>query len=85
MFESFFVTHAMEFNFEEEHQLKYHEIYLKFQAMFESQLENFCERKEMTQAEFIRKCRNASEEDPKTKHYIDILLSSGTYLIRTRV
>lgn len=47
--------------------------------MFEKQLEEFCRRKDMTQGEFMRYCREATVEDPKAKHYINILLSSVEY------
>ena len=33
----------------------------------------------MTQTEFMQKCRAARDNDPKAKHYIDILLSSVEY------
>ena len=33
----------------------------------------------MTQAEFMQHCRAARDNDPKAKHYIDILLSSVEY------
>ena len=57
----------------------YYEIYQKFHEMFEGQLDTFCDKKNMTQAEFMQKCRAAQEKDPKAKHYITILLSSVEY------
>eukprot|EP01035_Chromulina_nebulosa_P065980 gene65980-90284_t len=79
MFENFFIKHALEFGTEEEHKLRYYEIYQEFHAMFEVQLERFCESISMTQAQFMRRCRDATIEDPKAKHYINILLSSVEY------
>lgn len=51
MFEKFFVEHALEFGTEEEHKLKYYEIYQEFHNMFEGQLESFCEIQSITQAQ----------------------------------
>lgn len=51
MFENFFIKHALEFGTEEEHKLRYYEIYQEFHAMFEVQLERFCESISMTQAQ----------------------------------
>jgi hypothetical protein len=51
MFESFFLEHAMQFSFEEEHQLHYYELYQKFHEMFDNQLEDFCSSMDMSQAE----------------------------------
>lgn len=39
------------------------------------QLEIFCEKMEITQVEFMRRCRTASS-DNRANHYIQILLSS---------
>ena len=79
MFESFFIEHAMQFSFAEEHELKYYEIYQKFHKMFEGQLESFCQRTNVSQSEFMIQCRAAREKDEKAKRYIDILLSSVEY------
>jgi hypothetical protein len=79
MFESFFIEHAMQFSSAEEHELKYYEIYQQFHEMFEGQLEIFCKKADVTQSDFMVKCRAARECDPKAKHYIDILLSSVEY------
>jgi hypothetical protein len=79
MFENFFIQHAMEFSYDAEHKLKYYEIYQEFHGMFESQLESFCKRRNISQADFMTRCRSARESDPKAKHYIDILLSSVEY------
>ena len=79
LFENFFVEHAMEFNNSEEHKLEWYAIYQEFHSLFEEQLEEFCESKGFTQGEFMAKCREASTEDPKAKHYISILLSSVEY------
>jgi hypothetical protein len=51
MFESFFLTHALEFTNEEEHKLRYYELYQSFHDMFEQQLEIFCQEMKMTQPE----------------------------------
>jgi poly-beta-hydroxyalkanoate depolymerase len=51
MFENFFVTYAMEFTNEEEHKLRYYELYQKFHDMFEHQLDIFCDQVGLTQAE----------------------------------
>jgi hypothetical protein len=79
MFENFFIKHAMEFSYEAEHKLKYYEIYQEFHVMFEGQLETYCKSKKMAQSDFMSRCREARDEDPKAKHYIDILLSSVEY------
>jgi hypothetical protein len=78
-FERFFLTHALKFSADEEHKLEYYEIYTDFSSMFEEELMTFMESQDMTQAEFVRKCRSASEHDAKVKHYIDVLLSSCEY------
>eukprot|EP01031_Cornospumella_fuschlensis_P038376 gene38376-46641_t len=79
MFEEFFVAHALEFTNEKEHKLRYHELYMDFSKMFERQLEVFCADLNMSHAQFMKRCKEASTEDPKAKHYIDILLSSVEY------
>lgn len=79
MFEQFFLEHAEVFTNEEEHKLEYMEIYQDFHIKFERQLEKFCEKENMSQNDFMRKCREASTEDAKAKHYIDILMSSVEY------
>lgn len=78
-FETFFLAHALKFTYDEEHRLEYYEIYQEFSSMFENELEGFMRSQDMTQAEFVRRCRNAGEEDAKVKHYIEILLSSCEY------
>ena len=47
--------------------------------LFESKLEEFCSSKNVTQAEFLKRCRGASCEDDKSKLYMNILLSSVEY------
>ena len=47
--------------------------------MFEGKLEEFCQSKGVSQAEFLKKCRGASVEDEKCKLYMNILLSSVEY------
>ena len=79
MFENFFVEHAMEFTNVEEHKLEWYAIYQKFHDLFEEQLEEFCESKGISQGDFMMRCREASSDDPKAKHYISILLSSVEY------
>lgn len=79
LFETFFIEHAMEFTNTEEHKLEWYDIYQTFHGLFEEQLEAFCDEKGFTQAEFMLKCREASTEDAKAKHYINILLSSVEY------
>lgn len=69
----------MEFTNTEEHKLEWYDIYQNFHGLFEEQLEEFCDEKGFTQAEFMMKCREASTEDAKAKHYINILLSSVEY------
>lgn len=51
MFESFFLQNALEFTNDEEHKLRYYELYQNFHDMFEQQLEIFCSEMDMTQAE----------------------------------
>ena len=52
MFESFFLTYALEFSNDEEHKLRYYELYQTFHDMFESQLETFCNKKNISQGNF---------------------------------
>lgn len=40
---------------------------------------SFCDKKDISQSDFIKNCREASEDDPKAKRYVDILLSSIEY------
>lgn len=79
MFESFFIEFAMEFDYEEEHKLKYYELYQKFHDLFDDQLEDFCASLELSPGEFMKRCREATTEDPKASHYLDILLGSVEY------
>lgn len=79
LFENFFLTHALKFGGEEEHKLVYTEIYQQFHDMFDKQLEDFCAQMNMTQGDFMKRCRAAATEDPKASHYINILLSSVEY------
>lgn len=78
-FEAFFLKHAMEFTLDEEHKLIYSELYTEFAAKFEGYLEDFCKEKGMTHPEFMKRCRDASTDDDRAKHYINILLSSAEY------
>ena len=52
MFESFFLTYALEFSNDEEHKLRYYELYQIFHDMFESQLETFCNKNNISQGNF---------------------------------
>jgi len=79
MFENYFLTYALEFTNDEEHKLRYYDLFLKFQQMFDEQLEVFCDSEGITSSEFMARCREASSNDPKVKRYIDILLSSVEY------
>ena len=79
MFETYFLGHALFFSDDEEHKLEYMEYYQEFHGLFEEQLEDFCQDRNMTQSEFMARCSEASTEDPKAKHYISILLSSVEY------
>jgi len=47
--------------------------------MFDGELEYFCKTKDLSRADFYRKCQDAAETDPKAMHYIQILLSSAEY------
>ncbi len=62
-----------------EHKLRYYDLYIEFQSLFEEQLENFQKQLNLTPAQFFQRCRESSEEDEKCKRYIDILLSSSEY------
>ena len=70
MFETFFIQFALEFDDDDEHKLRYTEIYQSFQSMFEEQLMVFCHSKNVTMEECFRRCRDVSDEDDKTRHYI---------------
>lgn len=70
------MTYAPEFTDDEELKLGYYERYKDFHEMFEEQLETFCQKMDITQAEFMRKCKAASTNDKRADHYIQILLSS---------
>lgn len=79
MFEQFFLTHATVFTNDEEHKLEYYTLYQEFHGLFERQLEGFCDELGMSQPEFMRKCRECQSADPKSEHYINILMSSVEY------
>jgi hypothetical protein len=51
MFENYFITYAMEFSNDEEHKLRYYELYQDFHDLFEKQLEEFCDSIGCSQAE----------------------------------
>ena len=63
LFESYFLSHALLFSDDEEHKLEYYEYYQEFHGLFETQLDNFCEERGLTQAEFMKKCASASTDD----------------------
>lgn len=48
-------------------------------GMFEARLELFCKNKGIPQSEFLKRCREATAEDEKSKLYMNILLSSVEY------
>eukprot|EP01006_Ploeotia_vitrea_P013477 TRINITY_DN35250_c0_g1_i1.p1 TRINITY_DN35250_c0_g1~~TRINITY_DN35250_c0_g1_i1.p1 ORF type:complete len:189 (-),score=16.24 TRINITY_DN35250_c0_g1_i1:74-640(-) len=79
LFEKFFLKYSVEFEYGEEQKLRYYEIYQDFHDMFESKLEEFCQSKGVSQAEFLKRCREASCTDEKSKLYMNILLSSVEY------
>lgn len=79
LFERFFLKYAPEFSYEAEHKLRYYDLYIEFQGLFEEQLESFQKQLNLTPAQFFQRCRESSEEDEKCKRYIDILLSSSEY------
>jgi hypothetical protein len=79
LFEGFFLKYAHEFEFGEEQKLRYYEIYQDFHDLFESKLEEFCASKGCTQAEFMKRAREATADDEKSKLYMNILLSSVEY------
>lgn len=51
LFEKFFLEYAIEFTNEDEHKLRYYEIYQKFQDLFDGQLELFCNKMNISQKE----------------------------------
>jgi len=53
MFENYFVVHALEFTNDEEHKLRYYELYQKFNDLFEEQLDSFCDSEGMSQSELV--------------------------------
>mmetsp|Transcript_19341 Transcript_19341/g.17564 ORF Transcript_19341/g.17564 Transcript_19341/m.17564 type:complete len:194 (+) Transcript_19341:45-626(+) len=79
LFENYFVTYSNEFSDEEEHKLRYYELYTEFQSLFEEQLLIFCDSQNLTIKEFVNKCNESSTKNIKSKHYVDILLSSCEY------
>lgn len=79
LFEGFFLKYAHEFEFGEEQKLRYYEIYQDFHDLFENKLEEFCASKGCTQAEFMKRAREATADDDKSKLYMNILLSSVEY------
>ena len=70
LFERFFLTYAPEFSYEQEHKLRYYELYQEFQGLFEEQLERFQKQLNLSPAQFFQRCRESSEEDEKCKKYI---------------
>lgn len=78
-FENFFLRYSCEFTNDEEHQLRYYELYEIFHAMFEEKLLLFCSQMKISEAEFFQRCKSASRKDEKAAEYMDILLSSVEY------
>eukprot|EP01047_Picozoa_sp_COSAG01_P037423 COSAG01_NODE_2972_length_6774_cov_7.923146_1_plen_1153_part_00 len=78
-FEQFFMSHAPSFTEDEEHQSACMDHYKEFQTMFEEQIKDFCTENGLEATEFLEKCQEASTNDPKFQHYINILLSSVEY------
>ena len=70
LFERFFLTYAPEFSYEQEHKLRYYELYQEFQGLFEEQLEKFQKQLNLSPAQFFQRCRESAEEDEKCKRYI---------------
>lgn len=79
LFEGFFVDNALTFSYDDEHKLEYTACYQKFSSLFENQLIEFCLSKNISEGDFVKKCREVSTTDMKTRNYIDILLSSVDY------
>lgn len=79
LFEGFFVDNALSFSYDDEHKLEYTACYQKFSSLFENQLIEFCVSKNISEGDFVKKCREVSTTDVKTRNYIDILLSSVDY------
>mmetsp|Transcript_15467 Transcript_15467/g.31864 ORF Transcript_15467/g.31864 Transcript_15467/m.31864 type:complete len:210 (-) Transcript_15467:24-653(-) len=79
-FELFFLEHCRKFDLEgEEHQLHYTDIYNEFEAMFQSRVEEFCEKENVTETEFYMRCKAAKTTDVKASHYLNVMLSSVDY------
>ena len=74
LFERFFLTYAPEFSYEQEHKLRYYELYQEFQGLFEEQLEKFQKQLNLSPAQFFQRCRESAEEDEKCKRYIGKVL-----------
>lgn len=84
-FEKFFLAHASKFQDTEEHQLIYTDVYNEFQALFDSFMEEFLEKEDMTSGEFMKRCRKAQADDPKAAHYLDVVFASTDYVSFVRL
>ena len=79
LFEQFFTSYALEFTDDDEHPLRYTEIFKMFQQMFDEQLEMFCHSKNITHDEVMKRVTDASEHDSRASQYLEILVSSVEY------
>lgn len=84
-FEKFFLAHAKKFQDTEEHQLIYTDVYNEFQTLFDSFMEEFLQKEEMTTGEFMKRCRKSQKEDPKAAHYLDVVFASTDYVSFVRL
>lgn len=84
-FEKFFLAHAKKFQDNEEHQLVYTDVYNEFQALFDSFMEEFLQKEEMTTGEFMKRCRKAQGDDAKAAHYLDVVFASTDYVSFVRL
>ncbi|GMH62605.1 hypothetical protein TrRE_jg9056 [Triparma retinervis] len=78
-FELFFLQHCRKFGQDEEHSLEFTEIHQEFEMMFNSRLEEFCEREKVTKEEFYERCKEANTTDVKASHYLKIMMCSADY------
>lgn len=78
-FQAFFLKYCMEFDNEEEQKLKFYDYFLEYQRMFEEQLDGFCRDHNVSPADFVTRCQQASTHDIKSKLYMDILLANVEY------
>ncbi|GMH47651.1 hypothetical protein TrVE_jg8284 [Triparma verrucosa] len=79
-FERFFVDNCRAFEDDQEHRLEYTDIYNDFKQIFDTRIEEFCAKEDVSPAEFFRRCEASQAQDVKARHYIDVMLSSTDYL-----